>query len=125
MRTALPFDDLVNCSDAVLKRLGYSFHRNQTQKVSEFEVYEPCSFLVRVEDMNDAFRPGGFMALGGGGGMGNSISMIFDERSPTRPYVSAFARALLETLPRKPWEGLGHISSRTSKAYWVGLSEEK
>ncbi|HKT21982.1 MAG TPA: hypothetical protein VJR06_05155 [Nitrososphaerales archaeon] len=123
MRTLLPYDDLVNCSDATLKRLGYSFYRNQTQKVLEFEVYEPANFLVRIEDMSGAYRPGGFMGMGGGDS-GNSISMIYSGRDAgTKTHFSTFVQALLQALPRKPWEGLGMISSRTSKAFWMELSK--
>jgi hypothetical protein len=122
MRTLLPYDDLVNCSDATLKRLGYRFYKNQTEKVLEFEVYEPAEFLVRIEDMSGVYRPGGFMGLTGGGDAANSISMIFTGRDAgAKGHLSAFVRALLEELPRKPWDGLGLISSRTSRAFWMEL----
>jgi hypothetical protein len=126
MRTLLPLDGLANCSDVALKQLGYGFHRNQTEKVIEFEVFEPAEFLVRIEDMSDTYRPGAFGGLIGGGEGGNSISIVYSRRDANeRARVSAFVKALLEALPRKPWEGLGFIGSRTSKAYWHDLSENR
>ena len=124
MRTLLPYDDLVNCSDTALKHLGYGYHRNQTAKVQEFEVFDPAEFIVRIEDLRDTVSPGAFMGISWGRDPGNSISMIFSKLDAEgKARVSAFVRALLETLPRKPWEGLGLISSRTSRAFWQELSK--
>ena len=123
MRTLLPFDDLANVSDTALKRLGFKYYRNQSKKVLEFEVFEPVQFLVRIEDLHDdGFRPQAFFGLIGGGGGGNSLAVIPGSEDPSeRVHVATFVNVLLESLPKKPWEGLGFIESRTSKAYWRGL----
>lgn len=125
MRTILPFDDLAEGSDAALRRLGYRFYKNQSQRMVEFEVLEPAEFLVRIESLDDdEFRPQPFFGIFGGGGEGNAFYVVFTSgRSQSKSHVSSFVSELVSRLPRKPWEGLGFIEKRTSRAYWQGLMQ--
>jgi hypothetical protein len=120
LRTYIPFEDLMNGSDEALKRLGYRFYRNRS--LVEFEVFDPAEFLVRIEDPSqDSFRPEPFFGLMGGGGAANSFSLVASGPSESKRHVSTFVKELLSKLPREPWDGLGFIEKRTSKAYWQSL----
>lgn len=129
MRTLLEFDELATSSDETLKRLGFRFYRNQSRSVVEFEVTEPAEFLVRIEKLSgEGMRPEPFFGalgiFGGGDGVGNAFSVTPGaRRSECKAQVAAFVKGLLGALPRQPWDGLGFVEKRTSKAYWRGLTE--
>lgn len=128
MRTLLAFDKLAASSDEVLKRLGFRFYKNQSRDVVEFEVLEPADFLVRIESLDGMTRPQSFFGVlgvfGGGDTVGNAFSVVYGaEESRSKTHVASFVKELLGALPRKPWDGLGFIEKRTSKAYWQGLMQ--
>lgn len=126
MRTVLPFEDLVETSGVVLNRLGFKFRQNQTSTVLEFEVYEPAGFLVRFEDLNDGkLRPTPIMGFGGDRNTGTNVSIIVNsDQSEGKACISAFGREFLKALSHKPWEGLGFIEKRASKAYWHTIIQQ-
>jgi hypothetical protein len=125
LRTLLPFDDLANSSETTLTRLGFRFYKHKSRTTVEFEVFDPAEFLVRIENLSgDGFRPEPFFGLLGGAGEGNAFSVVVTSgHSLTKPHVSSFVTELVSALPKKPWEGLGFVSGRTSKAYWLGLMQ--
>lgn len=122
--TRVEYRKLVRHVERSLKSLDYSFLRNETDLLTEFEVLSPSYFRVVVQDNSREDYSFGFMRS-------HRTETLLELRRDlaTREsdgFVNKNARAFMEhlisTLPEKPWEGLGLVRSRTERAKWLELS---
>ncbi|MGP8124260.1 MAG: hypothetical protein ACLQEQ_00075 [Nitrososphaerales archaeon] len=123
--TRVEYRKLVRHVEKSLTSLGYPFLRNETKRLTEFEVLPPSGFRVVVEDNSREDYSFGFIrskktetSLELRRELGTPESDGFVDK-----HVSAFMEHLTSALPEKPWEGLGLVRSRTERAKWLELSD--
>lgn len=119
MKAANSLKELARASEAALGRLGYEYGRGGTQGVVEFTVRRPFAFSVVVEELASPYthdRLLGFLSTA------QTRSNVFISGLEDDPQqvaaASAFVREMVGGLKRKPWKGLGIVSSRTAKILW-------
>lgn len=107
-----------------LKKLGYSYIKNQGVGFTEFEIRSPCQFLATVEDLRRE-RPS-FLVRS---------PVVIESAVELRRLVgakgqagemacaSALVRELRSALPEEPWKGTGVHTSRVERANWENLGQ--
>ncbi|MCL5068628.1 MAG: hypothetical protein M1368_09800 [Thaumarchaeota archaeon] len=119
MKAANSFNELFSASDAALNKLGYEFHRNGYERFAEFEVVRPSEFTIRIEDMSSITQRDWKLSMFTKEEFGCSILILTPNgNSQSAILASKFVRELVQNLKRKPWDGLGHVRSRTAKILW-------
>lgn len=119
LKASNSLSELSSASEAALKRLGCSYGKNGNEGFAEFEVTSPHEFTVRIEDMSGPHRSDWMLAMFSREEFGCSFVIVTPpENRQSIDLASNFVRELLPGLKRKPWEGLGHVRSRTAKILW-------
>jgi predicted Fe-S protein YdhL (DUF1289 family) len=125
MRAATKFEyaELVKFVRKTLGELGYAYLKNETKRITEFEIESPCRFRVLVEDCT---REGtGRLSLGSD--KTESAIELWKQIAADEPddvlerHVDSFLRKLMATLPREPWKGFGPFRSRSERVRWSEL----
>lgn len=122
--TRVEYRKLVRQVEKSLKSLGYSFLRNETSLLTEFEVLFPSCFRVVVQKDSREDYSFGFIRSQK---TETTLELRRDLDAPESDgLVSKNAKAFMEhltfALPEKPWKGLGLVRSRTERAKWLELS---
>jgi hypothetical protein len=122
--TRVEYRKLVRQVEKSLKSLGYSFLRNETDLLTEFEVVSPSRFRVVVQKNSREDYSFGFMRS-----QKTETSLELRRDLDTRDSdglvnknAKAFMEQLTSALPEKPWKGLGLVRSRTERTKWLELS---
>lgn len=127
MRALAGLDDwtLSESVGQTLKGLGFVYRKNQGRNVTEFEVVDPCHFLVTVENLTR--KQMGF-PLRSPIKVESAIEVrrtigVREPESELKSCVSRFVSALRACISGEPWKGLGPVGSRREKAKWERLAE--
>ena len=123
--TRVEYRKLVKHVERSLKSLDYPFLRNETKRLTEFEVLSPGSFRVVVENNTREDYSFGFMRSER---IETSLELRRDldaRESDTlvNERATAFLARLTSALPEKPWKGMGVFRSRSERAKWSMLAE--
>lgn len=124
MKASNSFSDLTSATDAALKKLKYSFHKNGNEHFAEFEITLPSEFVIRIEDMAGEIRDFK-LAMFTRQEFGCSFQVIGAPLGNRESGVAAsrVVRELLSDLKRKPWQDLGFVRSKTVKVLWSEWAE--
>jgi len=114
---------MVKCVKTALSDLGFTYLKNESSRITEFEVQTPCKFRVLVEDPAGERSTFGLRTVKGD----ESAIELWRYIGATEPEevlktsVNAFLNKLRDVMQREPWEGFGTFRSRTEKARWAEL----
>ena len=122
MRAYARTDDrsLAERVEASLRKLGFSYLKNQGRNVTEFEVQAPCHFLVTVENLAR-------LQLGYPLRSRVKVESAIDFKptiGATEPgpepkqRVSALVECICSDLPDQRWKGLLALRSMSQKEDW-------
>lgn len=103
-----------------LKKLGYTYLKNQGRNVTEFDVQTPCHFLVTVE--NQARERVGLL-LRSRVRVESALELkrtvgARETGAELRPRISALVEVLCSDLPDKRWNGLLALRSKLESIEW-------
>lgn len=122
MRAFARVDDksLVERVESSLRRLGFSYIKNQGRNTTGLEVQSPCHFIVAVENLA---RPQVGYPLRRRVRVESAIQLgrtlgTNEAESEVKLGISALVRDLCSDLPNKSWEGLLVLKSLAEKAKW-------
>jgi len=123
--TKVGYRKLVRHVEQSLKSLGFSFLRNETRLLTEFEVITPSHFRVVLEDNSRYDYTFGVIRTHR---VETSLELRRDLDAPETDEdldknARAFMNHLTSSLPEEPWKGLGLVRSRTERAKWQELSQ--
>jgi hypothetical protein len=115
---------MVRVSEESLRKLQLVFLKNGHEKLTEFEVTRPAYFRVVVEP-NHIPKSRNFILLPSiTAPKGSTLDIRFDvdadseEISIATQHAKRFLRLLADSLPSKPWVGLGALESRREENKW-------
>lgn len=125
MKASITAKELEEASVKVLEKLGCKFYTNRTTEITEFEVIEPVSIIVRISKTLGGHQFTRFGTLfaslpdtGSHREMSN-MEIVLPERSTSASQIAArFVQDLLDALPKKPWQGLGTFETINTRADW-------
>ena len=119
MKASNSLGELYSASELALNRLGCEFLKNGREGFAEFEITRPSDFIVRIEDLNDGIQRDWKFLMFSRVESGCSVVILTPSGNQQSTILaSRFVRELVHGLKRKPWEGLGHVRSRTAKILW-------
>ena len=122
MKASNSIKELSKASETALGRLGFEYGKGGRQGVVEFVVTKPFAFSVILEDISSLSFSRTTLFLGGFLAPNPTRSSVLinvqDDDPKGYGAASAYAKEMVGGLKRKPWKGLGIVSSRTSKALW-------
>lgn len=127
MKTSIPYREVADALESVLREANCVFHRSSSRNFLEFHVQEPTEIIFRVIHLEERVYPSiifGFL-LPSRQGECTDLEIITRESEGSKDLASRLISELVKRLPRKPWEGLGLIESRTSKALWEEWIRDK
>ncbi len=106
--------------EASLKKLGFSYLKNQGRNVTEFEVQAPCHFLVTVE--NEAREQIGYpfrsrVKVESAIDFKRTIGAK-EPGSELKQHISAVVEDLCSDLQDQRWKGLLALRSKSEEANW-------
>lgn len=122
MRAYAKIDDtrLAEAVEASLRKLGFSYLKNQGRNVTEFEVRSPCHFIMTVENLTRAqfgFPLRSHVKVQSAIEFKRTIGA--KETGPELAQsVSALVQDLCSDLPDQRWKGLLALRSMSAKAKW-------
>lgn len=121
--TRIEYGKFVGLVRAVLGELGYTYFKNETRRITEFEIQSPCKFRVLVEDCRGGRSAFGLFksrqdesAIELWRSVGAAVPDDLLKKS-----VDSFLERLWATMPREPWEGFGHFRKASEKSRWAEL----
>jgi hypothetical protein len=116
---------LAEILETSLKKLGYSYIKNQGRSVTEFEVRSPCQFLAAVEDLTRqrlSFLVRSPVVVESAVELRRLVGAT-GPPAELSACASALARELRSALPNEPWKGVGAHRSRAARSNWENLGE--
>jgi hypothetical protein len=121
--TKIEYEEVVLSVAKGLDELGFEYRRGGNKSIAEFEVTEPSRFRVTVEVSRR--EKAGFTLIRS---VEEETTVQFHRDlesdqadEPLARDASAFLKKLLEKLPRRPWDGLGLVRSKSEKVKWMEL----
>ena len=123
--TRIEYSKFVGCVRAVLGELGYSYYKNETRTITEFEIQSPCKFRVLVEDCRGERSAFGLYKSR----RDESAIELWRTVGVTVPddllrkSVDSFLEKLWVNMPREPWEGFGRFRKASEKTRWSELGK--
>jgi len=114
------YRNLAERVEAGLRKLGFTYLKNQGRNVTEFEVQTPCHFLVAVENL--AREQLGF-PLRSRVRVESAIDFkrtigASEPGSQLKERISALVNDICSDLPDGHWKGLLALRSMSEKASW-------
>lgn len=126
LRASTPFDVMVDSSEKSLQKLRYEYVRNGNEKLAEFEITNPAYFRVTVEPNKLPRVRSPILLPGIESPKGTTVDIRLgldsdDDPSFAMQLAIRFVQTLIETLPAKPWLGLGRLESGREQKRWIEL----
>lgn len=111
--------------ESSLKRLGFSYIKNQGRNVTEFEVRSPCRFIASVESVTGQKLS---FLIPRSGVLESAVELrrligSNESEASLSACVSALVRELRSALPEEPWKGTGLLKSKGERANWESLGD--
>lgn len=111
---------MVERVEASLKKLGFSYLKNQGRAVTGLEVQSPCHFMVTVENLA---RPQFGYPLRKPVKIESAIQFARtlgtkESASEVKRGISALVQELCSDLPDKQWNGLLALKALAERAEW-------
>ena len=126
LKASNEFDVLAGEAEASLRDLNYTYIRNYTKELVEFEVSSPSYFRLVIETRKDP-EVHNFILPSISKAKGCTIDIRFDldsgeeERVHSVEQAARLMRSLVEGLKPKPWEGLRFREAGREKKRWKEL----
>jgi hypothetical protein len=121
----MDYQKLAEILEASLKKLGYSYVKNQGASFTEFEIRSPCQFLATVEDLTRhrlSFLVRSPVVVESAVELRRLVGAKGAE-AESAACASALARELRSALPKEPWKGTGVYASRAERTNWENLGQ--
>jgi len=125
LKASLTTNELEEASRRALEELGCRFYTNRTIQITEYEVIEPVSMIIRITRVSNGPSFTRFGTLftnildSSSKREISDLDVVLPEYSTSASQLaSEFVRALLGTLSKKPWQGLNLSEGVDAKADW-------
>jgi hypothetical protein len=128
LRASTDYKTLVKAVDESLQALELSFTRNGHETVTEFEIASPAYFRIVIEP-NRMPKSQNLLIPTITPPKGSTLDIRFDldsnedELKIATEQARSFVNLLVDSLPTKPWIGLGTLASRREEKNWKEFSE--
>lgn len=129
LRASTDYKTLVKAADESLRSLGLSFTRNGHETVTEFEISSPAYFRIVIEPSRmpksqNLLIPTITPPKGSTVDIRFDLDSSEDELLVATKQARSFVSLLADSLPTKPWTGLGTLASRREEKNWKEFSIE-
>lgn len=116
---------LVEILEASLRKLGYSYLKNQGMNFTEYDVQSPCQLMATVENLT-RLRPSFLIRSPIVVESAIELRRIIGAKGSAADQsacASALAQEIRSALPKQPWKGTGVYRSRAERTSWERLGE--
>jgi hypothetical protein len=123
LKTTIDQKTLAEKSEECLNKLSFQFIRNGTPSVFEYEILKPQYFRLVIEGRNEV-SVHNITLPSIDKKKGSTIDVRFDIDSDektiqtSKELAKAFLKSLVQSLPDKPWKGLGFRERGKEEKKW-------
>jgi hypothetical protein len=123
LKASTDYNTLVSASEESLRKMEVEFIKNGHQTLTEFETTGPAYFRIVIEP-NKLPKSRNFFIPSISPPKGSTLDIHFqldgtdEDFSEATQLVKGFIRLLVDSLPAKPWSGLGTFESGREEKKW-------
>ncbi|MHB1908103.1 MAG: hypothetical protein ACYCQJ_04420 [Nitrososphaerales archaeon] len=124
LRSSIDYETMVRETSECLKKLDVEYVTNGHDFITEFEVTQPAYFRLVLEPNKIPKVRSLAIMQSISAPTGSTLEIRFglddepDQVSLASSNVIRFLRLLIESLPKKPWMGLGMMESGSEEKKW-------